>query len=127
MVRIDEDGGDTAPLEQRNVLVRWIQREHDHAISAVAARERAEAVGALLDRLDVEDDEVVCASPDTGDDASQPLDRRRVREERDDDRDRLRAAEGQAPRDGARRVLELLDDLEDALARGSTGSREGSG
>ena len=76
-----------------------------------------EVVVALLDRLDVVDDEVELAVGQDGVDAAQPLGGLRAGEERDDDADRQRPPEAEPPGRRARREAELLHHRQDPVAR----------
>ena len=71
----------------------------------------AEVLVAVHRRLDVEQHEVVAALVEDGDDAAQPLDRRRVGEEGDDHADRLAAPERQPPGERVGAVVEDLDGV----------------
>ena len=92
------------------------QRHHDQPVGALRLGQRAEVVVALLDRLDVVDDEVELAVGQNGVDAAEPLCRLRPGQERDDDADGQRPTEAQPPRRRARREAELLHHGQDPVA-----------
>ena len=71
------------------------QRHDEHAVRAMRLGKRAQVVVALLDRLDVVDDEVELAVGEDRVDAAEPLGRLRPGQERDDDADRQRPTEAQ--------------------------------
>ena len=85
-------------------------------VGSLRLGQRAQVVVALLDRLDVVDDEVELAVGENGVDAAQPFSRLRPGEERNDDPDGQRPTEAQATRGRARREAKLLHHREDAVA-----------
>ncbi len=93
------------------------QRHDEQPVGPLRLGERAQVVVALLDRLDVVDDEVELAVGQDGVDAAQPLGGLRSGQERDDHADGQRPAEAEAARRGARREAELLHHREDPIAR----------
>ena len=94
------------------------QRDDDDPVDAVAAGEAPQRGAALLERLDVEERQVVGAAPDDVVDAAQALDHGRAGEERGDDAERLGAPERQVARGRAGAVAELVHDGADAHAGG---------
>ena len=102
---------------RRDRRVRGRQRHHEQAVRALRLGEGPEVVIALLDRLDVVDDEVELAVGQDGVDAAEPLGRLRPGQERDDDADRQRPTEAEATGRGARREAELLHDRQDPIPR----------
>ena len=94
------------------------QRDDDHPVDAVAAREAPQRGAALVERLDVEERQVVGAAPDDVVDPAQALDHGRAGEEGGDDAERLGAPERQVARGRARAIAELLHDRADAHAGG---------
>ena len=89
-----------------------------HPVDAVAAGEAPQRRAALVERLDVEERQVVGAAPDDVVDAAQALDHRRAGEERRDHAERLGAPERQVARGRARPVAELVHDGAHAHAGG---------
>ena len=87
---------------------------------AVAARQVAHRVGALLRRLDVEEQQVVARAARAAqplDHAAHALDHRRRGEERHDDADRRRPPDREVARRGVEPVAQLVDGGLHALAR----------
>ena len=62
MRHVDQHGRQTLALERLDLLVDDRQRDHEQARDAVAAAEVAHRVGALLGRLDVEQQQVIAAA-----------------------------------------------------------------
>ena len=108
----DQDNRQSLALHAGDLLVGRAQRHDQQPVDAVARGEGLESVGALLERLDVEQQEVIFAPvAQPLDDAPQPFDDRASREERRHHPDHLRAAQRQPSRGRARPVAERVDRL----------------
>ena len=116
-VHIDEYDGNRAAAQCRHRHIGRRQRHHDQPVGSLRLGQGAEVVVALLDRLDVIDDEVELAVGENGVDPAQSFCRLRPREERDDDPDGERPAEAQPSRCGTRREAKLLHHGQDPVAR----------
>ena len=97
--------------------VQGRQRHDEQAVGALRLGEGAQVVVALLDGLDVVDDEVEVAVGQDGVDAPEPLGGLRPGQERDDDADGQGSAEAQASGRRARREAELLHHGQDPAPR----------
>ena len=114
-VHVDEDHWDRRATEQYRSLGRR-QRHHDEPVGSLGLGEGPQVVVALLDRLDVVDDEVELAVRQHGVDAPQPFSRLRPGQERNDDTDGQCPTEAQTPGGRARREAKLAHDSQDPIA-----------
>ena len=117
LARVDEDDRHVGLLEAEDILVGRRQRHDEQAVGSLPERQALEVVVALLDRLDVVDDEVELAVSEGRIDPAKPLGGLWAGEEGDDHRDRLGLAEAQPASRQARREVELLDDRGDPAFR----------
>ena len=92
------------------------QRHHEQAVGSLRAGERTQVVVALLDRLDVVDDQVELAVAQDGVDAAEPLGRLRAGQERDHHADGQGPAEAEPPGRRARPEAQLVHDRQDPVA-----------
>ena len=116
-VDIDEDDGDRAPQQGRDGRVRGRQRHDEEAVGALRLGKRAQIVVALLDGLDVVDDEIEVAVGQDQIHTPEPLGGLGPGEERDDHADGQRPPEAETPGRRARREAELLHHGQDPASR----------
>jgi hypothetical protein len=120
---VDEHDRQAVTVKRVDLLVGERKRDDEQAVDPIALREVAQRLGALLRRLDVEEQEGVAAARQAPDHPAQALHDRRDREERGDDADPLRAAHREIARDGAGAEAELPDRRADALVGGRRDQR----
>ena len=115
---VDQDRRHPVAVQRADLGRPERQRDDDHPVDAVAAGEAPQRGAALVERLDVEERQVVGAAPDDVVDAAQALDHGRAGEERGDHAERLGAPERQVARGRAGAVAELVHDGAHAHAGG---------
>ena len=94
-VHVDEDDGHPRVDEAGEVAGRRLERQDEDAVGPAALGDRGEVLLAVHGGLDVEQDQVVEAPVEGGDDAPEPLDGRGVGEEGDHDAQGLAATPGE--------------------------------
>ena len=113
---VEHDDGRARPLEGVDLVVAGSERHEQEAVAAVERCAAAKVLVALRSVRDVADDEVVVGLVERGDHPAHPLDRGRMREERDHQRERPGGAGDQRAGTRARAVLELVHGREHARA-----------
>ena len=109
---VEHDDGRARALEGVHLVVAGSERHEQEAVAAVQRRAAADVLVALRSARDVADDEVVLGLVERGDHPAHPLDRGRMREERDHQRERPGGAGDQRAGARARAVLELVHGRE---------------
>ncbi len=117
-MRVDDHDRDRGGRQPYDVLRARRERDDEQAVRALREREVLQVLVALLDRLDVVDDEIELAVAEDRVHAAQPLRGLRPGQEGRDDADRQGATEAQASRRVAGRVVELGHRVEHPLTLG---------
>ena len=117
LVRVDEDDRDVGTLEPRDDVLGRGKRNDEETVGPLAKGQGLEILIALLDRLDVVDDEIELAVRERRVDAAKPLGRLRSGQERGDDRDGLGLSQAEPSGREARGEVEFAGRLDDPLLR----------
>jgi len=115
LVRVDEDDRDVGALEPWDDVLGRRKRDDEQAVGPLAKGQGLEVLVALLDRLDVVDDEIELAVRQRRVDAAESLGRLRSRQERGDDRDGLGLPQAESPGRETWGEVEFAGRLDDPL------------
>ena len=117
-MRVDDHDRDRGGREPDDVLRTRRERDDEQPVRPLREREVLQVLVALVDGLDVVDDEIELAVTEDRVHTAQPLRGLRPGQERRDDADRQGAAEAEPSGRVAGRVLQIRHRVEHALARG---------
>ena len=117
LVCVDEDDRDVSSLEPWNHVFGRGEGDDEQAISPLAKGQGLEVLVALLDRLDVVDDEIELTIRESGVDTAESLSCLRSRQERGDDCDRLGLSQTESSCREAGGEVEFPGRLDDPLLR----------